>query len=84
MKQLVDYEKIEALNRRLERIMEEFMSFKNELLQNLNPIRSGELSYLLNTTIDFMEEIHSILREKPQKANAQKIRNERRKQNVGK
>ena len=73
----IDYEKIEVLNRRLERMMEDFMSFKNELLQNLNPIRSGELSYLLNTTIDFMEEIHSILRGK-------KIRNERRKQNVGK
>lgn len=73
----IDYEKIEALNRRLERIMEEFMSFKNELFQNLLLQRNKELNFLITSTLDFMDEIHSTLRKR-------KNRNERRKQNVGK
>lgn len=84
MKQLVDYEKLEASNRKLERIMEEFMSFKNELFQNLPQRKNDELNYLLNSTIDFMDGIHDLLRRKPQVAKAQQKRSERRKQNVGK
>ena len=80
MKQVVDYEKMEASNRKLERIMEDFMSFKNELFQNLSQKKNNELNYLLNSTLDFMDETHDLLRRKPQ----QQKQRERRKQNVGK